>query len=101
MFDGWPPPVLDPAGPYATSVTLLSWILFALGTIVLIVVLIALYLAVFGLGTMQFLLTSAAGSYLFRSKIIKEGQGAYSVRAKFLGSFFISIMSCPRKRASK
>lgn len=48
MFDGWPPPVLDPAGPYASSVTLLSWILFAMGAAVLLVVLAALYAALFG-----------------------------------------------------
>ena len=48
MFEGWPPPVLDPAGPYATSVTLLGWILFAIGAAVLLVVLAALYLALFG-----------------------------------------------------
>nr|WP_314444277.1 cytochrome c oxidase subunit II [uncultured Sphingomonas sp.] len=48
MFEGWPPPVLDPAGPYATSVSLLSWILFAMGAAVLLVVLAALYLALFG-----------------------------------------------------
>ena len=48
MFEGWPPPVLDPAGPYAASVTLLSWILFAMGAIVLLVVLAALCIALFG-----------------------------------------------------
>lgn len=53
MFDGWPPPVLDPAGPYATSVTLLAYILFALGAIVLLVVLAALYLALFGRPKLQ------------------------------------------------
>lgn len=53
MFDGWPPPVLDPAGPYATSVSLLSWILFAMGAAVLLVVLVALYLALFGRREMQ------------------------------------------------
>ena len=48
MLDGWPPPVLDPAGTYASSVTLLSWILFAMAAAVLLVVLIAVYLALFG-----------------------------------------------------
>jgi cytochrome c oxidase subunit II len=48
MFDGWPPPVLDPAGPYAGSITLLSWILLAMAGVVLLVVLAALYLALFG-----------------------------------------------------
>jgi cytochrome c oxidase subunit II len=48
MFDSWPPPVLDPAGPYATAVTTLSWILFAMGAAVFVVVLVALYFALFG-----------------------------------------------------
>lgn len=48
MFEGWPPPILDPAGPYASSVTLLSWVLFAMGAAVLAVVLAALYAALFG-----------------------------------------------------
>lgn len=53
MFEGWPPPVLDPAGPYAGSVTLLSWILFAMGAVVLLVVLVALYVALFGRRSLQ------------------------------------------------
>jgi cytochrome c oxidase subunit 2 len=53
MFDGWPPPVLDPAGPYATSVSLLSWILFGMGAAVLLVVLAALYVALFGRRELQ------------------------------------------------
>ena len=53
MFEGWPPPVLDPAGPYATSVTLLSWILFAMAAAVLLIVLVALYLALFGRPAVQ------------------------------------------------
>jgi cytochrome c oxidase subunit 2 len=48
MFEGWPPPVLDPAGPYAYSVTTLSWVLLAMAAAVLLVVLAALYLALFG-----------------------------------------------------
>lgn len=53
MFDGWPPPVLDPAGPYASSVTLLSWILFAMAAGVLLIVLAALYIALFGSRPLQ------------------------------------------------
>lgn len=53
MFEGWPPPVLDPAGPYATSVSLLSWILFGMAAAVLLVVLAALYLALFGRRELQ------------------------------------------------
>lgn len=48
MFDGWPPPILDPAGPYAGSIATLSWILLAMAAAVLMVVLVALYLALFG-----------------------------------------------------
>lgn len=45
---GWPPPVLDPAGPFAGSISTLSWILFAMGVGVLLVVLVALWIALFG-----------------------------------------------------
>jgi len=45
---GWPPPVLDPAGPYAGSVTTLAWILFAMGVLVTLVVVAALWIALFG-----------------------------------------------------
>lgn len=48
MLEGWPPPILDPAGPYASSVSLLSWILFAMGAVVLMIVLVAVYIAIFG-----------------------------------------------------
>ncbi len=48
MFDGWPPPVLDPAGPYAGSITLLSWVLIALAFGVTLIVLVALYVALAG-----------------------------------------------------
>ena len=48
MFDGWPPPVFDPAGPYAWPVTTLSWILLAIGAAVLALVLAALWIALFG-----------------------------------------------------
>jgi cytochrome c oxidase subunit II len=44
----WPPPVLDPAGPFASSISQLSWILFAMGAAVLTVVLIATTVALFG-----------------------------------------------------
>ncbi|HYE45765.1 MAG TPA: c-type cytochrome [Caulobacter sp.] len=45
---GWPPPVLDPAGPFAGPVNILSWVLFGVGVAVLLVVLAALGLALFG-----------------------------------------------------
>lgn len=48
MLEGWPPPVLDPAGPYAGSIAFLSWVLLAMAGAVLLVVLAALWLAIFG-----------------------------------------------------
>lgn len=51
IFDawwGWPPPVLDPAGPYAESVTVLAWALFAMGAIVTAIVAAMLFVAVAG-----------------------------------------------------
>lgn len=45
---GWPPPVLDPAGPFAGPVTTVAWVLFAMGAIVLAVVLAATAAALFG-----------------------------------------------------
>jgi cytochrome c oxidase subunit II len=48
ILRGWPPPVLDPAGPYAGSIAVLSWVLFAMAAVVLGVVLVALWIALFG-----------------------------------------------------
>jgi cytochrome c oxidase subunit 2 len=48
MLEGWPPPIFDPAGPYATSVTTLAWVLQAMAAVVLLVVLAALFVALFG-----------------------------------------------------
>lgn len=51
LFDawwGWPPPVLDPAGPYADSVVVLAWALIAMGVIVTAIVVAALYVAIKG-----------------------------------------------------
>ncbi|WP_166036830.1 cytochrome c oxidase subunit II [Sphingosinicella sp. YJ22] len=45
---GWPPPVLDPAGPYADPLAMLSWVLFAIAALVLLVVVAALWVALFG-----------------------------------------------------
>lgn len=45
---GWPPPVLDPAGPYADSVTVLAWALFGMGVLVTGVVMTALTVALSG-----------------------------------------------------
>ena len=45
---GWPPPILDPGGPYASSVSTLSWVLLGMAAAVLLVVLVALWIALFG-----------------------------------------------------
>lgn len=45
---GWPPPALDPAGPFAGSINTLSWVLFAMGGAVLLIVLVALGVGLFG-----------------------------------------------------
>ena len=46
-FRGWPPPVLDPAGPFAASLNTLTWGLLAMSALVMVVVLVALAIALF------------------------------------------------------
>jgi len=46
-FKGWPPPVLDPAGPFATPLSTLTWGLLAMCVLVMTVVLAALAVALF------------------------------------------------------
>ena len=48
LLDGWPPPVFDPAGPYAGSISLLAWVLLAMAAAVLLIVIAALWIALFG-----------------------------------------------------
>lgn len=48
MLNGWPPPILDPAGPYAWPITTLTWVLLAMAAIVLGIVVAALWVALFG-----------------------------------------------------
>ena len=45
---GWPPPVLDPAGPFSQSVTTLSWVLIGLVTLIFIGVCAAMWVALYG-----------------------------------------------------
>ena len=45
---GWPPPVLDPAGPFAGPVVTVAWVLFVMAAVVMVVVLVALGVALFG-----------------------------------------------------
>jgi cytochrome c oxidase subunit 2 len=47
-LSGWPPPVLDPHGPYSEIVTTQAWVLMALGILVFAVVCAALWLALHG-----------------------------------------------------
>ena len=42
---GWPPPMLDPAGPYAARVTTLAWVLITIGLVVTAIIVAALYVA--------------------------------------------------------
>lgn len=46
-FKGWPPPVLDPAGPFAAPLSTLTWGLLAMCVFVMVVVLAALSIALF------------------------------------------------------
>jgi cytochrome c oxidase subunit II len=48
VLRGWPPPVLDAAGPFAQPVTMLAWALLIGGTLVLLIVLAALFVALRG-----------------------------------------------------
>lgn len=45
---GWPPPALDPAGPFAGPIQTLSWVLLGGGGLVLALVVAALAIALFG-----------------------------------------------------
>ena len=42
---GWPPPVLDPMGPYAEPVRTVAWALIAMATLVTLIVIAALWVA--------------------------------------------------------
>lgn len=48
IFVGWPPPILDPAGPYAGSITFLTWVLIGVSLFVVLVVVAAMWFAFFG-----------------------------------------------------
>jgi cytochrome c oxidase subunit 2 len=45
---GWPPPVLDPAGPFSNTVSTLSWVLIGLVTLIFIGVCAAMWVALYG-----------------------------------------------------
>src|SRR3546814_15270432 len=52
-LQGWPPPVLDPAGPFAGPVTILAWVLLAMSALVLLAVIAALWIAFHGKGRLK------------------------------------------------
>lgn len=64
-LSGWPPPVLDPAGPYAGSVTVLSWALIGMAVAVFAIVMLALYVALFGKGETRQRLGGTRAIWLF------------------------------------
>ena len=47
-LSGWPPPVLDPHGPFSNSVTTLAWVLIALMTLIFLLVCAAMWVALYG-----------------------------------------------------
>ncbi|MBC7939575.1 MAG: c-type cytochrome [Chitinophagaceae bacterium] len=47
-LSGWPPPVLDPHGPFSNSVTTLAWVLMALVTLIFVLVCAAMWVALYG-----------------------------------------------------
>jgi cytochrome c oxidase subunit 2 len=47
-FSGWPPPVLDPHGPFSNTVTTLAWVLIALVTLIFVLVCAAMWVALYG-----------------------------------------------------
>ena len=47
-ISGWPPPVLDPHGPFSNTVSTLAWVLIALVTLIFVLVCVALWVALYG-----------------------------------------------------
>jgi cytochrome c oxidase subunit 2 len=47
-LSGWPPPVLDPHGPFSNSVTTLAWVLIVLMTLIFVLVCAAMWVALYG-----------------------------------------------------
>jgi cytochrome c oxidase subunit 2 len=47
-LSGWPPPVLDPHGPFSNTVTTLTWVLISLVTLIFILVCAAMWVALYG-----------------------------------------------------
>lgn len=47
-LSGWPPPVLDPHGPFSNTVTTLAWVLIALVVLIFLAVCAAMWVALYG-----------------------------------------------------
>lgn len=47
-LEGWPPPAMNPAGPMSQPLNTLTWVLIAMTVIVSMVVIVTLWLALFG-----------------------------------------------------
>jgi cytochrome c oxidase subunit 2 len=47
-LSGWPPPVLDPHGPFSNTVSTLAWVLIGLVTLVFVVVCASMWVALYG-----------------------------------------------------
>lgn len=52
-LSGWPPPVLDPHGPFSNTVTSLAWGLIALVTLIFVLVCVAMWVALYGSDTLR------------------------------------------------
>jgi cytochrome c oxidase subunit 2 len=52
-LSGWPPPVLDPQGPFSNTVTTLAWVLIALMLGIFALVCAALWVALYGSATLR------------------------------------------------
>lgn len=71
VLSGWPPPVLDPAGPFASSTAVLACILLGVAAAVLGVVLFALAMALFGRERLR--------RFIGRTKVVWIGGIAFPV----------------------
>ncbi len=47
-LSGWPPPVLDPHGPFSNTVSTLAWVLIGLVTLIFVLVCVAMWVALYG-----------------------------------------------------
>ena len=52
-LSGWPPPVLDPHGPFSNTVSTLAWVLIALMVLIFLLVCAAMWVALYGSDEMR------------------------------------------------